>query len=458
MAPNSMNISTADKQNTVTREDSPPQLDAGALFVLQSKGSWVHCGYHLTTSIVGPVIFSLPFALSLLGWGPGIASISLSALVTFYSYNLLSLVLEHHAQLGRRQLRFRDMAEDILGAGWGKYFVGPLQFAICYGAVIACTLLGGQCLKFIYLLYSLNGGMQLYKFIIIFGTATLFLAQMPSFHSLGHINLVSLMLCLTYSACATAGSIYIGNSKKAPPRDYSVNGSQLNHFFSSINGVSIIATTFGSGIIPEIQATIAPPVKGKMFKGLCICYAVIISTYFSVAVSGYWTFGNASKSIILTNFMDDDGKPLLPIWFLLLINIFALMQLAAITVVYLQPTNEVLEKWFADPKEDQFAARNVMPRLLLRTLAVIGATFLAALLPFFGDIMALFGAFACIPLNFILPMVFYNITFKPSRNGAVLWIHRAIVAVSSVLVAVGAVASVRQIVRDANTYSLFANV
>ncbi|OMO93609.1 hypothetical protein COLO4_16785 [Corchorus olitorius] len=36
-------------------------------------------------------------------------------MVTFYSYNLLSVVLEHHAQLGKRELRFRDMAEDILG-------------------------------------------------------------------------------------------------------------------------------------------------------------------------------------------------------------------------------------------------------------------------------------------------------------------------------------------------------
>ncbi|CAN1238795.1 GABA transporter 1 [Linum grandiflorum] len=406
MAPNSMNISTADKQNTVTREDSPPQLDAGALFVLQSKGSWVHCGYHLTTSIVGPVIFSLPFALSLLGWGPGIASISLSALVTFYSYNLLSLVLEHHAQLGRRQLRFRDMAEDILGAGWGKYFVGPLQFAICYGAVIACTLLGGQCLK----------------------------------------------ACLILSKIS-------GHSKMAPTRDYSVNGSPVDQLFGTFNGISIIATVYASLVIPEIQATIAPPVKGKMLKGLCLCFAVVVSTYFSVAISGYWAFGNQAQGTVLSNFMGDDGKHmLLPRWFLVMTNSFTLSQVSAVTLVYLQPTNEVLEKWFADPKEDQFAARNVMPRLLLRTLAVIGATFLAALLPFFGDIMALFGAFACIPLNFILPMVFYNITFKPSRNGAVLWIHRAIVAVSSVLVAVGAVASVRQIVRDANTYSLFANV
>jgi hypothetical protein len=38
-----------------------------------------------------------------------------AAVVTFYSDNLLSLVLEHYADIGQRQLRFRDMARDILG-------------------------------------------------------------------------------------------------------------------------------------------------------------------------------------------------------------------------------------------------------------------------------------------------------------------------------------------------------
>ncbi|KAK2380153.1 GABA transporter [Trifolium repens] len=90
-------------------------VDAGALFVLKSKGSWMHCSYHLTTSIVAPALLSLPYAFTLLGWTAGIICLVIAAMVTFYSYNLLSLVLEHQAHLGNRQLRFRDMARDILG-------------------------------------------------------------------------------------------------------------------------------------------------------------------------------------------------------------------------------------------------------------------------------------------------------------------------------------------------------
>lgn len=39
--------------------------------------------------------------------------------------------------------------KEFWGAGkrWGRYYVGPIQFMVCYGAVVGSTLLGGQCMK-----------------------------------------------------------------------------------------------------------------------------------------------------------------------------------------------------------------------------------------------------------------------------------------------------------------------
>ncbi|CAA2995009.1 GABA transporter 1-like [Olea europaea subsp. europaea] len=433
------------------------QLDAGAQFVLKSRGSWIHCGYHLTTSIVAPALLSLPFAFASLGWIAGVMCLVIGALVTFYSYNLLSLVLEHHAQLGHRHLRFRDMANDILGPRWGRYYVGPIQFLVCYGAVVGSTLLGGQCMKAIYVLSNPDGNMKLYQFVMIFGCLMLILAQIPSFHSLRHINLVSLILCLAYSACATAGSIYIGSSSKGPKKDYSLSSDDDSRIFGIFNALAIIATTFGNGIIPEIQATLAPPVKGKMFKGLCVCYGVVTVTFFSVAISGYWAFGNQADGLILTNFMDD-GKPLVPKWFILMTNAFTILQLSAVAVVYLQPTNEVLERTFADPKSGEFSLRNVVPRAISRSLSVVMATTISAMLPFFGDINAIIGAFGFMPLDFVLPVVFFNLTFKPSKKGLLFWLNVTIAVVFATLGVIAAVAAVRQISLDAKTYRLFANV
>lgn len=41
----------------------------------------------------------------------------------------------------------RTFSMRLAGPGWGKYCIGPLQFGICYGAVIASSLIGGQSLK-----------------------------------------------------------------------------------------------------------------------------------------------------------------------------------------------------------------------------------------------------------------------------------------------------------------------
>lgn len=82
--------------------------------------------------------------------------------------------------------------------------------AVCYGVVIANALLGGQCLKAMYLVMEPNGEMKLFEFVILFGGLLLVLAQIPSFHSLRHINFFSLVLCLLYSALAAAASIIIG--------------------------------------------------------------------------------------------------------------------------------------------------------------------------------------------------------------------------------------------------------
>ena len=40
----------------------------------------------------------------------------------------------------------------LAGPKWGKFYVGPVQFLVCYGAVVASTLLGGQCLKVCFVL------------------------------------------------------------------------------------------------------------------------------------------------------------------------------------------------------------------------------------------------------------------------------------------------------------------
>ncbi|KAM3711896.1 hypothetical protein ACB098_01G143800 [Castanea mollissima] len=401
--------------------------DAGAAFVLQSKGEWWHAGFHLTTAIVGPTILTLPYAFRGFGWGLGCFCLTVMAIVTFYSYCLMSKVLEHCEKAGRRHIRFRELAADVLGSGWMFYFVILIQTAINTGIGIGAILLAGQCLEF------------------------------PTFHSLRHINFGSLLLSLGYTFLVVGACIHAGTSKNAPPRDYSLESKMTTRVFSAFTSISIFASIFGNGILPEIQATLAPPATGKMVKGLQMCYAVIFVTFYSAAVSGYWVFGNKANSNILNSLLPDKGPSLAPTWVIGLAVIFVLLQLFAIGLVYSQVAYEIMEKKSADVKQGMFSKRNLIPRIILRTLYVIFCGFVAAMLPFFGDINAVVGAIGFIPLDFVLPMLLYNMTFKPPKSSFTYWINMSIIVVFTGAGLMGSFSSIRQLILDARKFKLFSS-
>ncbi|KAK2385217.1 Transmembrane amino acid transporter family protein [Trifolium repens] len=431
--------------------------DAGAAFVLQSKGEWWHAGFHLTTAIVGPTILTLPYAFRGLGWGIGMLCLTVMGIVTFYSYGLMSKVLDHCERSGRRHIRFRELAADVLGSGWMFYFVIFIQTAINTGVGVGAILLAAECLQIVYSNVVPHGSLKLYEFVAMVTVVMVILSQLPTFHSLRHINLCSLFLSLGYTFLVVGACIHAGTSKHAPPRDYSLEPKKSSRAFSAFTAISIIAAIFGNGILPEIQATLAPPAAGKMIKGLTMCYAVILVTFYSAAVSGYWVFGNKANSNILKSLLPDDGPSLAPTWVLGLAVIFVLLQLFAIGLVYSQVAYEIMEKKSADVKQGIFSKRNLLPRLILRTLYMIFCGFLAAMLPFFGDINGVVGAVGFIPLDFVLPMILYNKTHKPPKSSLTYWINLSIMVVFSGAGIMGAFSSIRKLVLDANQFKLFGS-
>jgi hypothetical protein len=67
---------------------------------------------------------------------------------------------------------------------------------------------------------------------------------------------------------------HLGHSKQAPAKSYSVEGSSVSKMFTIFNSLAIIITTFGNGIIPEIQVWIRSRNSGKVSvrfsRGECV--------------------------------------------------------------------------------------------------------------------------------------------------------------------------------------------
>lgn len=73
-----------------------------------------------------------------------------------------------------------------------------------------------------------------------------------------------------------------------------------------------------------------------------------------------------------------------------------------------------------------------------------------------GDIMALNGALTIVPLCFIAPCVFYMI--KKGRENLSMsekFMIILIIALNTIVGVMGVIASIRQIILDANTYKMF---
>eukprot|EP00268_Persea_americana_P051287 TRINITY_DN5652_c1_g1_i1.p1 TRINITY_DN5652_c1_g1~~TRINITY_DN5652_c1_g1_i1.p1 ORF type:complete len:367 (+),score=39.85 TRINITY_DN5652_c1_g1_i1:189-1289(+) len=227
--------------------------DAGAAFVLESKGSWWHAGFHLTTAIVGPTILTLPYAFRGMGWSLGLMSLTLTGAVTFYSYFLMSKVLDHCEKEGRRHIRFRELAADVLGSGWMFYFVICVQTAVNTGVAVGCILLSGECLQIMYSSLYPEGPLKLYQFIALVTVVMILLSQLPTFHSLRHISLASLVLSLGYTFLVVIACIRAGHSRNAPHKDYTLDPHKSTRAFDAFASISILASLFGNGILPEIR-------------------------------------------------------------------------------------------------------------------------------------------------------------------------------------------------------------
>ncbi|XP_051210580.1 probable GABA transporter 2 [Lolium perenne] len=436
---------------------APETGDAGAAFVLESKGTWWHAGFHLTTAMVGPTVLTLPYALRGMGWGVGLTALTAVAAVTFYTYYLMSRVLDHCEAAGRRHIRFRELAADVLGSGWIFYLVVTVQTLINAGITIGSILIAGNCLQIMYTSLTPDGPLKLYHFIMVVAVVLALFSQMPSFHSLRYINLGSLLLCFGYTILVSGACIRAGMSSNAPVKDYSLSPSMSGKTFDAFMSISILATVFGNGILPEIQATLAPPAAGKMVKALTMCYAVVFFTFYLSAISGYWAFGNAVQSNALQSLMPDEGPALAPTWLLGLSVMLVLLQLLAIALVYSQVAYEIMEKRSADAAHGRFSRRNLVPRVALRTGYVAACAFVAAALPFFGDIVGVVGALGFIPLDFVLPVVMYNVALAPPRRSLVYVAHVVIIIVFTAVGVIGAVASVRKLVLDAGQFKPFSD-
>ncbi|CAM6049777.1 unnamed protein product [Sphagnum compactum] len=416
---------------------------------LNSRGTWRHAGFHLATTIATPAAFApLPSAIAALGWPAG-AQCCLNELSN----------LKHGSKLARASYPWRFffslqrryyMNCDQFYRRTGYWSVTVFQQIAAIGNNITIQIVAGLSMKAIFVTYNTSdpSKVTLQEFIIIFGAAQLVLSQLPDIHSLRWFNALCTFCTVAFTIVVMGLLIHAGQNKDGPT-DYGVHGTPSNKVFGIFLALGTIAFSFGDAMLPEIQATIREPAKKNMYKGICLAYSVITTAYWLVAFLGYWAFGFAVQAYVVNSFSG-------PNWAITMANVFAVIQVVGCFQIYCRPTYQYFEFQLLNPKQHRWSLYNSLARLLVTSIYTALVTLIAAAMPFFGDFVALCGAIGFTPLDFIFPILAFLRVKRP--KSPIFWAFNIGIIVLYTLVAIlGAIGSIRYIVKDTVQYHFFQN-
>ncbi|THG04636.1 hypothetical protein TEA_022052 [Camellia sinensis var. sinensis] len=371
------------------------------------NAKWWYSAFHNVTAMVGAGVLSLPYAMSELGWGPGVAVLVISWVVTFYT--LWQMVEMHEMVPGKRFDRYHELGQHAFGEKLGLYIVVPQQLVCEVGVDIVYMVTGGKSLKKFHDLVCKDcQNIRLTFFIMIFASVHFVLSHLPNFNSISGVSLAAAVMSLSYSTIAWAASLHKGVQ---PNVQYSYTekstAGKVFNFFSALGDVAFAYA--GHNVVLEIQATIPStpekPSKGPMWKGVIVAYIVVALCYFPVALIGYWTFGNNVQDNILISLQK-------PTWLIAMANMFVVIHVIGSYQIYAMPVFDMIETTLV--KKLNFKP-TLMLRFVSRNIYVAFTMFVGITFPFFGGLLGFFGGFAFAPTTYFLPCIIWLAIYKPRR-------------------------------------------
>ncbi|XP_042001505.1 lysine histidine transporter 1-like [Salvia splendens] len=408
---------------------------------------WWHSAFHNVTAVVGAGVLGLPYAMSQLGWGPGMAALVLSWIITLYS--LWQMVEMHEMVPGKRFDRYHELGQHAFGEKLGLWIVVPQQLIVEVGVDIVYMITGGKSLqKFHNLVCSDCKHIKLTYFIMIFASVHFVLSQLPSFNSISGVSLAAAVMSLSYSTIAWGASVDKG---RQPDVEYGykshTTGGTVFDFFSALG--TIVFAYGGHNIVMEIQATMPStperPSKGPMLKGVIVAYVVIALCYLPVALVGYYIFGNNLEDNILLTLQT-------PTWLIAMANMFVVVHLIGSYQIYAMPVFDMMESLLV--KKLMFRPTWHL-RLITRTTYVAFTMFIAITFPFFNGLLAFFGGFAFAPTTYFLPCIIWLIICKPKKFSLSWFANWFCIIFGVSLTIVGPIGGLREIITKANTYRFY---
>ncbi|KAK4492088.1 hypothetical protein RD792_002885 [Penstemon davidsonii] len=413
------------------------------------EGKWWYSAFHNVTAMVGAGVLGLPLVLAQLGWYPGIIAILVSWMVTLYT--LWQLIHLHELVPGKRFDRYSELGQHVLGDKLGSWVVMPQQLIVQIGSNILYTVTGGKSLKkCVGLLLPMADFKKTY-YILFFTVLQLILSQLPNFNSLKVISLTAALMSIGYSVIATAASIVRGTLHPGVARYGFHSHTKAGIIFDVFASLGTLAFAFaGHSVALEIQATIPStpenPSKKPMWKGVVAAYIIVAMCYFSVAISGFWAFGDSVEDDVLMSLEH-------PNWLISVANFMVFIHVLGSYQVFAMPVFDKMESVlvqkfnFTPGRQLRLVARSVY-------VAMTGAVGIAV--PFFGGLLGFFGGLSFATTSYLIPCIIWLVTHKPKKwsfHWIACWIS---IFIGIVITSLAPIGGARNIVTQWTNYTMFS--
>ncbi|XP_042496600.1 lysine histidine transporter 2-like [Macadamia integrifolia] len=423
-------------------------VDAWLPITSSRNAKWWYSAFHNVTAMVGAGVLGLPFAMAELGWGPGVAVLIISWVVTLYT--LWQMVEMHEMVPGKRFDRYHELGQHAFGEKLGLWIVVPQQLIVEVGVNIVYMVTGGKSLQKFHKTVSPDApDIRLTYFILIFASCHFVLSFLPNFNSISIVSLAAAVMSLSYSTIGWSASLAKGVQ---PDVSYDFKASTSTgvtfNFLSALGDVAFAYA--GHNVVLEIQATIPStpekPSKKPMWKGVVVAYIVVAICYFPVALIGYWVFGKNVEDNILISLEK-------PRWLIAMANMFVVVHVIGSYQIYAMPVFDMIETFLV--KQMNFTPCFRL-RFIARTTYVALTMILGMMFPFFGGLLGFFGGFALAPTTYFLPCIMWLCIYKP-RKFSLSWFTNWICIILGVLLMILApIGGLRQLILSVSSYKFFS--
>ncbi|KAF8163825.1 transmembrane amino acid transporter protein-domain-containing protein [Crassisporium funariophilum] len=262
--------------------------------------SWSSIFYLITTDILGP--FNAPFAISQVGWVPGIILYFFMGLMALYTGLILWRLFVRLDSLRYPLKTYADMAERIFGKS-ARHVCNVLQSIQLLINVATICLSNGQALS------QLSKGRLCFSVcIVIWVIVGFFIGQIRTLKNYGWlansavwINLTIIFVSMGFISHSEPNFAAAFTSLGVPAGPVVTEKFTSLPLFSKVNGIMNMVFAYGGAMIfPEMMAEMRRPMD--FWKGMTLAQALIFTAYlmygaFVYAFQGQFTLPLAYQGV-----------------------------------------------------------------------------------------------------------------------------------------------------------------